>query len=411
MPAERRAVAVVFLALGAWTGTYVSRLPWIAERLHLSSGVLGMVGLAAGIGAVTTMPFAARYVHAHGAKAATRVLIAGSGLVLVLPALAPNAVLLAIALLLAGAIVGNTDTAMNVQGVAAEGRIGKSIMSGLHGMWSVGVVVGAFTGALAAREHVDPRLQFAVMGGLILAGGVTATFWFADEPPLGGEPRQAARRGKAAAARGEAAAVPYFAWPRGVAMLLGLMAFAAIFVEFTANDWSALFMRWELHTSQATAAAATGVFALTMAAGRLSGDAVIRRLGPERCVRMSGLIATAGSLLVAFAPGPAAAFAGFMLVGIGVAVVVPLVFVAAGRCPPAPAISIAGVATLGYGAGLAAPSMMGGVADVFSLRVAFAVASLIALAIAAGAGLLAAGASSDAGFRTAAARAFRRRSA
>jgi predicted MFS family arabinose efflux permease len=180
--AERRAVAVVFLALGAWTGTYVSRLPWIASRLHLSSGVLGMIGLAAGVGAVTTMPFAARFVHSRGARAATRVLIAGSGVVLMLPALAPNAALLAVTLLLAGAVVGNTDAAMNVQGVAAERRLKKSIMSGLHGMWSVGVVVGAFVGSLAAREQIDPRLQFAVMGSLILAGGVTATFWFANEP-------------------------------------------------------------------------------------------------------------------------------------------------------------------------------------------------------------------------------------
>jgi MFS family permease len=403
-------VAVVFLALGAWTGTYVSRLPWIAGRLHLSSGVLGLVGLAAGVGAVTTMPFAARLVLSRGAKPATRVLIAASGVVLVLPALAPNAPLLAVTLLLAGAIVGNTDTAMNVQGVAAERRLGKSIMSGLHGMWSVGVVVGAFTGSLAAREQMDPRLQFAVMGSLIVAAGVTATFWLAADP-AGDEARPAGSGDQAAQPRGSASAVPYFAWPRGLALLLGLMAFAAIFVEYTANDWSALFMRWELHASQATAAVATGVFALTMAAGRLSGDAVVRRLGPERSVRLSGLIAAGGSLLVALAPGQAVAFAGFMLVGIGVAVVVPLVFAAAGRCPPAPAISIAGVATLGYGAGLAAPSMMGGVADAFSLRAAFAVASLIGLAVAAGAGLLAAGARSDAGLKATAARAFRRRSA
>ena len=409
MPAERRAVAVVFLALGTWTGTYVSRLPWIAGRLHLSSGVLGLVGLAAGVGAVTTMPFAARFVHSRGAKAATRVLIAGSGVVLVLPALAPNAAVLAVTLLVAGAIVGNADAAMNVQGVAAERRLGKSIMSGLHGMWSAGVVLGAFTGSLAAREQIDPRLQFAVMGSLIVAGGVIATFWFADDRS-GGEAR--APGGDRAAQPAEtASAIPYFAWPRGLSLLLGLMAFAAIFVEYTANDWSAVFMRWELHASQATAAAATGVFAMTMAGGRLSGDAVIGRLGPVRSVRLSGLIAAGGSLLVALAPGQAAAFAGFMLVGLGVAVVVPLVFVAAGRCPPAPAISIAGVATLGYGAGLAAPSMMGGVADAFSLRAAFAMASVIGLAVAAGAGLLTAGASSDAGLRATAARAFRRRSA
>jgi MFS family permease len=410
--AERRAVAAVFLAAGTWTGTYASRLPWIAARLHLSSGVLGLAGLAAGVGAVTTMPFAARFVHAHGARAATRLLIGASGVVLVLPALAPNAVALALILLLAGAIVGNTDTSMNAQGVAAEQRAGRPIMSGLHGMWSVGVVAGALAGSLAARLHIDPRLQFAVVGAAILAGGVAATFWFADDPPPAAATGLPAAVGITAGPEsGPAAAMPYFAWPRGLALLLGLMAFAGMFVEYAANDWSALFMRWELHASQALAAATTGVFALTMAAGRLSGDVVTRRLGPARSVRISGLTATAGCLLIAAAPGPATALAGFMLVGLGVAVVVPLVFAAAGRCPPAPAISIAGVATLGYGAGMAGPSLMGGVADISSLRVAFGAAALIGLAVAAGAGLLAPGRGAEGSLRSEAAQAIRRRSA
>ena len=184
--------------------------------------------------------------------------------------------------------------------------------------------------------------------------------------------------------------VPKFVWPRGLVLLIGLVAFAAIFVEFAASSWAALFMHWTLHTSQAVAALATAVFALAMAAGRLAGDYVVapRRRGAQR-PGLRRVLGTAGCLLVAVAPDTWLALAGFVLIGIGVSVVVPLVFAAAGHLGPSPAVGVAGVATISYGAGPAAPSMMGGVADISSLRVAFGLAALIAVAIGAGAGLLA----------------------
>jgi fucose permease len=126
-----------------------------------------------------------------------------------------------------------------------------------------------------------------------------------------------------------------------------------------------------------------------MAAGRLCGDAVVERIGAVRSVRICGVLATAGCLVVAIAPGAVLAIAGFMLIGVGVSVVVPVVFAAAGHSGPSPAVGVAGVATVSYGAGLAAPSIMGGVADLASLRAAFAVSALIAVMIGAGAGLLA----------------------
>jgi MFS family permease len=183
-------------------------------------------------------------------------------------------------------------------------------------------------------------------------------------------------------------AVPRFAWPRGTLLLIALVGFAAIFVEFAANDWSAIFMHGVLHANQAEAALATGVFAGSMAAGRLCGDALVRRIGPRLSVRACGILGTAGCLLVAVSPSSLVALAGFVLIGLGVSVVVPLVFAAGGRSGPSPAIGVAGVATISYGAGMAAPSVMGGVADLSSLRIAFAVAATLSVAIVAGAGLL-----------------------
>jgi MFS family permease len=371
---ERRAVAAVFLLFGADMGTFASRLPWIADRLHLSSGILGVsVGLMTAVGAVVTIPFAARLVHRYGARTSTRVLIIATGILLPLPALAPSAPALAGVMLVTGAIYGTCDNAVNAQAVEAEQRLGRSIMSGIHGMWSVGVLAGALIGSLAAREHVGPRVQFTVMGAVIAIGGAAATWWFISAP---GDDDA------------DAVDAPRFVFPRGIILLIGLVGFASIFVEMAGNDWSAVYMHWILHTSQAKAALATGVFAGSMATGRLCGDAVIRRIGARLCVRICGCLGTAGCLLVAVAPSAGLALAGFLLIGIGVSVVIPLVFAAAGNSGPSPAIGVAGVATISYGAGLAAPSAIGGIADVSSLRVAFAVAAVLASAVAMGAGLL-----------------------
>lgn len=362
------------MLFGADMGTFASRLPWIADRLHLSSGTLGLsVGLMTAIGALVTIPFAARLVHRHGPRASTKVLITGCGATLVLPPFAPDGFALAGIMLVTGAVYGTCDNAINAQGVEVEQRAGRSIMSGLHGMWSVGVLLGALVGALAARAGIDPRVQFSAVGAVIAFGGLVATRWFIPTAP---SPDAASID------------VPRFVWPRGIILLIGLVGFASIFVEVAGNDWSAVYMHWVLHASQAQAALATGIFAGSMAAGRLCGDAVIRRTGPALSVRACGILGTAGCLLVAISPNAGSALAGFMLVGIGASVVIPLVFAAAGHSGGSPALGVAGVATISYGAGLAAPSAMGGIAEVSSLRVAFAVAALLGCAIAAGAGLL-----------------------
>jgi MFS family permease len=371
--AERRAVGTVFLVNGVVVGTFTARLPWIADRLHLSSGMLGAVGLATSIGTIVTMPLAARFVHRYGPKAATRVLTGASSAALAPPAFAPNLLSLAAVMLLYGALMGTADNAMNAQAVEAEHRMGKSIMSGLHGLWSVGVLAGALVGSLSAHAHIDPRFQFTLTGAVAAAAGVLASWWFVGQPPAG------------AAAEVK---VPRFAWPHGALLLIGLVGFAAIFVEYAATSWSSVFMHWELHSGQAEAAIGTGVFAASMAAGRLCGDVLVRHVGPGVTVRACGILGTAGCALVAVSPDAAAALAGFGLIGLGVSVVVPLVFAAAGRSGPSPVISVAGVATVSYGAGMAAPSIIGGVADISSLRIAFAVTGLLAVAVAAGAGLL-----------------------
>jgi MFS family permease len=179
-----------------------------------------------------------------------------------------------------------------------------------------------------------------------------------------------------------------FALPTRPVLIIGLVGLCSVFAEQAGIDWSAVYIRDELGGSAATAALAVSAFAVAMAAVRLVGDRVIRRLGPVRAVRLSGACATAGAVAVVLAPNAAVGLAAFALLGIGLAVVVPLVFAAAGRVGPHPARSIAGVAGIAYASGLVAPGVIGGVASASSLRTSFSLVAVLVAIIALAAGVL-----------------------
>ncbi|MEU0294568.1 MFS transporter, partial [Streptomyces microflavus] len=184
---------------------------------------------------------------------------------------------------------------------------------------------------------------------------------------------------------------PRFTLPPRSALIIGAVGFCAVFAEGASLDWSAVYLRDILGSSDGVAAASTTAFALTMAVARLAGDRIVDRFGAVRTVRAGGVLATTGGLLVVFSPAPAAAMCGFGLLGLGVAVVVPLAFAAAGRSGPNPSQAIAGVATITYTSGLIAPSAIGSLAEATSLVVSFGVVTVLAFGLVLGAGVLRAG--------------------
>ncbi len=283
------------------------------------------------------MPLAGSVSHRFGARTALRGLLALWTLSLILPSLAPNVWGLCGALFVYGATAGMSDVAMNALGVETENRLGRSIMSSLHGMWSVGALIGSAAGTVAAHLGGDARLHHLVAAlvltvlGLVFCQGVL-------------DVRSTRRR------RRRRASLP----PKS-ALVIGAIGFCGVFAEGASLDWSAVYLRDELGTSAGLAAASTTAFALTMAVARLVGDRVVDRFGAVRTVRVGGAVATLGGLLVVLAPHAAVALAGFGLIGLGVAVVVPLAFAAAGRSGPNPSQAIAGVATITYTSGLIAP--------------------------------------------------------
>jgi len=360
----RVSVALVFAVHGAVTGSFVTRIPWIQDRLGLSPGELGLALVFPAVGASLAMPLAGRIVHRFGARAAVQGLLTLWCLSLALPALSPNLPVLCLTLFTFGATAGMADVAMNAQGVEVEERLGTSVMSGLHGMWSVGGLVASGFGVLAAHQQLDARMQFAVTALVLTALAQPVCRGLLDIRPAAGEE-----------------APPRFALPPRAALVIGLVGFCAVFAEGASMDWSGVYLRDVTGSSAGTAAACYSAFAATMAVARLAGDAVIRRLGPVRTVRLSGAVATAGGMLVALADTPYLAIPGFALIGIGIAVVVPLAFAAAGRAGSNPSQSIAGVATITYTSGLIAPAVIGGIAQATSLTISFTVVTALTAAL------------------------------
>ncbi|MFJ7084281.1 MFS transporter [Streptomyces griseus] len=367
----RIAVAAVFTVHGAVTGSFATRVPWIQDHAGVSAGQLGLALAFPAIGASIAMPLAGRISHRFGARTALRGLLTLWTLALILPALAPSLVTLCAALFVYGATAGMSDVAMNALGVEVENRLDKSIMSGLHGMWSVGALIGSAAGTVAAHTGTDARLHHLVAAvaltvlGLIACRGVLDLQSAPEEEPP-----------------------PRFTLPPKSALVIGAIGFCAVFAEGASLDWSAVYLRDVLDSSDGLAAASTTAFALTMAVARIAGDRIVDRFGAVRTVRTGGLLATAGGLLVVFSPDPAAAMCGFGLLGLGVAVVVPLAFAAAGRSGPNPSQAIAGVATITYTSGLIAPSAIGSLAEATSLVVSFGVVTALAFGLVLGAGVL-----------------------
>ncbi|MFI9175742.1 MFS transporter [Streptomyces lincolnensis] len=367
----RYAVAAVFAVHGAVTGSFATRVPWIQDHASVSAGQLGLALAFPALGASVAMPLAGRISHTFGARNALRGLIALWTLALVLPSLAPNLLTLCLALFVYGATAGMADVAMNALGVEVEERLGRSIMSGLHGMWSAGALVGSAAGTLAAHLGSDARLHHALAAGVLTVLGVAACAWVLDLQPAEDEEPP-----------------PRFALPPRSALLIGAVGFCAVFAEGASLDWSAVYLRDQLETSAGLAAACTTGFTLTMAIARIAGDRVVDRFGSVRTVRVSGVLAVLGGLMIVVADHPAVAMSGFALMGLGIAVVVPLCFAAAGRSGPNPSLAIAGVATITYTSGLVAPSAIGGLAQATSLMVSFGLVTALACGLVGFAGVL-----------------------
>jgi len=368
LAAATRSTRLIFLVSGIGMAAWAPMVPYAKARLGLDDAQLGLMLLAFGGGSMASMPFVGWLSHWFGNR---RVIVASGWLLcLALPvlALAPNVAVLTAALLYFGVMLGAVDVAMNAHAVEVERRDGRVLMSGFHGLFSLGGLAGAAgMSALLALGLPLPLAALAVSAllaalVLYLRGGLL--------PNVGG------------AAAGHAP----FRMPHGVVLLLGLLCFVSFMAEGSMLDWSAVFLRDFRGFAPSTAGIGYACFSVAMALGRLTGDRLIQRIGPVWAVRAGAGLAATGFALAACVPWPGAALAGFVLVGLGASNIVPVMFSAAGRLPgSSPAIAIAAVTMLGYAGLLSGPALIGFISRLASLPLALAVVAGLLLLVAASA--------------------------
>ncbi|SDQ41500.1 Predicted arabinose efflux permease, MFS family [Pseudoxanthomonas sp. CF385] len=359
---ERIATRIAFFIGGFAISAWAPLIPFAKRKLALDDGQLGLMLLCLGVGSVLMMPLAGGLAARFGCR--RMILVAGATICLCMPALmlAPSIPVLALVLAVFGASMGVLDVVMNVQAVIVERDSGRAMMSGFHGMYSVGGIAGA--GGVAGALTLGASPLLAIGGMAIVAALLLA----------------ASRRGLLV--EGGDGDHPAFVLPRGRVLLIGAVCFAMFLSEGAVLDWSAVFLTSMRNADPATAGFGYVAFAVTMTIGRLTGDRIVQALGAFRVVVCGALVAASGFALAIFVPSPLAGLAGFALVGAGAANVVPVMFSAAGRQRGMPThLAVAAVTTMGYAGVLLGPAALGFIAKGTSLAAALGLLVVLLVAV------------------------------
>ena len=366
----RAGITAVFFVNGALFASWASRIPALSDRAGATTGVLGLALLAPALAAVVAMPLVGRLLPGRSSRTFCRIAVAGLMAAVLLPGVARSVPALAGALFIVGLANSTCDLVMNAQGVSVERRMRRPILSSLHAAFSFGGFAGAGLGALAAALHVAPFPHLAAAALLFGIPGLIAT------GPLMARDEDAD------------AHAPTLNWRRMPSRLalIGAACFFCLMAEGGASDWSAKLVRDDLAGSAALGAISYAVFSIAMGTGRLLADRLWARWGSVGLLRRCGTLAGFG-FAAGLAPGTApVAIAGFAALGLGLAGVVPTLFRAGADEPgvsTGPALSV--VSSLGYLGFLAGPPLIGGVAQLTSLRLAcglLALAGLVVVALA-----------------------------
>ncbi|MGV0876918.1 MFS transporter [Martelella sp. FLE1502] len=346
MSKPRLATSLLFLMNGFVMGSWAPKIPVFAERLGLSESGLGLMILTFGVGSMLAMPFTGVMIAKFGSARVVKAVAAIFTPMLLLVSLAGTIPLAVLALFVFGGLMAAMDVAMNGNAVAVEKAEGRAIMSSCHAFWSLGGLTGAGLGGLliSAIGPLGHALAVTVIGAGMLA--------FAFPRILGDAPEESVRRQKVR--------LPMTPLP----WLIGIMALFSMIPEGAVLDWSAVYLRDELGITLFASGFGYAAFQLAMTIMRFAGDHVRDRFGPVNTVRFCSAASVAGLLCVGLAPNLAVVIIGFAITGAGISNLVPVAFSAAGNLPGLqPGIGLSVTTMLGYSGILAAPSLIGFIAE------------------------------------------------
>jgi MFS family permease len=361
----RAALSAIFASTGVFIGTWSARIPAIKSAFHLSPARLGLLLACTTIGSIVGTPSAGFLSARIGSRLLLKISAPLTSLSYAFIALAPSVSLLVLALIVMGACNSLVQVSMNAQAVALETRYRRTILSTMHGAFSIGMMVGALVAAAVVHFGVPYRIHLLVMSCLLLALAFAIGFFLIETERTPRAQRQRAR----------------LSLPLAIIIVV---AFFELFCEGTATSWSSVYMKDSIGASAAIAALTFGAYSLTMTVGRLLGDKLVLRMGVGGLVRLGGSIAVCGLALALVVHSTLAALLGFALFGLGLSCQSPTLFRAAGQLPLPEGQGLAAVMFTAWPAFLLVSPIVGGLASVTSLRLALTVtlgaaAALIAL--------------------------------
>ena len=361
--AEQHSTRLLFLLAGFSAAAWASLVPVAKAATGVNEGQLGLVLLCLGIGSLLAMPVSGVVSTRHGCRKV--LMVCGVALCACLPLLASvqNVFTLAAALFFFGAMIGTFDCVMNIQAVIVERDSKRPLMSGFHGFYSLGGLLGAATTSTIMDLGVSP---FATVSAIALAGVLLLMLIRRHVLPYGNP-----------------AEGPPFALPRGEVLFLGMLCMTVFLVEGSMMDWSAVMLTENHGMPVAQAGYGFAAFSLTMTFGRLTGDRIVARVGRRSVVTVGGLLAMGGILLATLVPLWQAALLGYAMVGLGCSNIVPVLFTAVGRQTSMPqSVAVPAMSTLGYAGVLAGPAAIGFIAHHSSLPMAFLLVAALMLFVA-----------------------------
>ena len=362
---EQMSTRVAFFIAGFGIAAWAPLVPYAKARAGLDEGTLGLLLICLGVGSILAMPMAGILATRFGCR---RVAVGGTLLICAaLPLLATVTSIPALiaALFMFGAGLGTVDSTVNLQAVIVERASGKTMMSGFHGLFSLGGIVGAAGVSALLGFGLTPLMAMLLVVVMLLIALCKAA---PHMLPYGSE-----------------SSGPAFAIPHGIVLFIGGMCFIVFLAEGAALDWSAVFLAQERGIDTAYAGLGYAAFALTMTVGRLTGDRIVRHLGATRVIVFGGLTAAAGLFLATFAPNWEFALVGYALLGAGCSNIVPVLYTAVGKQTVMPeSVAVPAITTLGYAGILAGPAVIGFIAHGSSLSFAFGLMAVLLVAVAIG---------------------------
>ena len=360
----RLGVSIFFFIQGLTFATWASRIPDIKNLLHLSDAGLGAVLFALPVGQLAAMGLSGYLVSRFGSKQTLSIGALLYPAVLVLLGTVTQVWQLALGLFFFG-ICGNLcNISVNTQGVGVERLYKRSIMASFHGLWSLAGFTGGLISTMMVADNIAPFTHFCIVYviGFLLMMSARKFILPRDAP----HPEKTGGK--------------VFVKPDAFIVKLGIIAFASMICEGTMFDWSSIYFEKVVETPVELTRVGYVAFMCTMAGGRFAADWMVTRFGIKRILQMSGVVIVSGMSLAVLFPNITMATIGFLLVGIGVSSVVPLVYSLAGKSKKMlPGVALATVSSIGFLGFLIGPPIIGFVAELSSLRFSFIIIAILGL--------------------------------